>query len=127
MNNNNELGPFFLRIGLGLLFIVPGIMKLMNPSMIIGMLGSMGFPLPAVFGWIVILAEVLGSIALFAGFKVKYVVWPLIIILIVATSIVYLPDLAKNAGQVLFHLLGIFGLISLYLTGPGAFAVEKTK
>ena len=127
MKENTDFGPFFVRIGLGLLFIFPGIMKLMNPGMIIGMLGGMGFPLPMVLGWLVIIAEVLGGIALLAGYKVKYVVWPLVVILVVATVAVYLPDLAKNATQVLFHLLGILSLISLYYSGPGAFAAEKSK
>ena len=127
MKENTDFGPFFVRIGLGLLFIFPGIMKLMNPGMIIGMLGGMGFPLPMVLGWLVIIAEVLGGIALLAGYKVNYVVWPLVVILVVATVAVYLPDLAKNATQVLFHLLGILSLISLYYSGPRAFSSEKSK
>ena len=122
-------GPTVLRVFTGVLFVVPGLMKLMNPSMIIGMLGQMGWPLATVFGWIVILSEVLCGLAVIAGFKLKYTVWPLVVIMLVAVFTVYVPMLGSDPlaamGQVLFHLLALAALVNLYLTGPGALAVDK--
>ena len=57
------------------------------------------------------------------GWKVKYTVWPLVIVLAVATALVIIPS--GNPVNILFHLLGIAGLILVYLSGPGAMAVSK--
>jgi len=46
-NQNAQYGATILRVILGILFIVPGISKLMNPGMITGMLGDLGFPAAA--------------------------------------------------------------------------------
>ena len=123
-----EYGPTILRLVLGLLFILPGFNKLMNPGMIIGMLGELGFPATSFFGWILILSEILFGISVLIGWKVKYTVWPLVIILAVATITVGLPALGSSPMamiNVIFHVLGIAALVSLYLSGPGAYAVEK--
>jgi len=120
-----DYGPSVLRLGLGLLFIIPGWGKLMAPAGIIGMLGNIGFPAPAFFGWVLLLSELVFGLTVLIGYKVKYSVWPLLVILVVATVTVYLPDLAANKIMILFHLVGIAALVSLYLTGPGALAVDK--
>ncbi len=123
----SQYGPTILRIFLGLLFLVPGIFKITNPAGIIGMLGGLGFPLATFFGWLVILSEIGFGLALLLGYKVKYTVWPLIVIMIVAIFSVTLPGFIKNptsAGSLLFHLLAIGGLLSVYFTGPGKCAVN---
>ena len=120
-----KYGPTILRIFLGLLLFVPGISKLMNPSGIIGMVSGLGFPVATLLGWLVIISEVLLGLTLIIGWKVKYTVWPLVIILTVATIFVVLPNAGKNPVNLLFHLQAIAGLISLYLTGPGAIALSK--
>jgi len=122
-----DYAPTVLRIFLGLLFLAPGLMKLMNPDSIIGMLGGMGFPLAALFGWIVIISEVLGGLALILGYKVKWAVWPLVIVLLVATITVAIPGLSAPMGAIglLWHILGIAGLISVFLSGAGALSLEK--
>lgn len=120
---------FFTRIILGILFLGAGLMKLMKPDQIIGMLGGMGFPTPAFFGWLVLLSEVIFGLALLVGFRVKYTVWPLIIILIVAILTVWLPavmkDFGMNFGNILWHVLGIVVLLEIGFAGPGDFAVSK--
>ena len=122
-----EYAPSILRLVLGPLFIIPGIMKLTNPSMIIGMLGGLGFPAPTFWGWLVLLSEIIFGAAVLVGWKVKYTVWPLVAVLAVATAFVHIPAMATNpAGlvNVLFHLLGIAALINLHLTGSGKYAVS---
>ncbi len=122
-------GRFLLRLTLGILFSGAGLMKIMDPSVIIGMLGQIGFPTPAFFGWLLMLSEILFGIAVLIGFRVKYTVWPLIIVLVVAALTVYLPTLlsefGKNFGNFMFHLIGITALITIGLSGPGDFAVSK--
>ncbi|MBI2108154.1 DoxX family protein [Candidatus Woesearchaeota archaeon] len=91
MAKNSRYGPAILRVFLGLLFIVPGITKLMNPAGIIGLVGKIGFPIAPIFGWIVIISELVCGAALIAGYKLKYAVWPLVVIMGVAAVAVYLP------------------------------------
>ena len=58
MQKNKGYGLAIIRMALGLLFVIPGITKLLNPSGIIGMLGGLGFPAAGFFGWILILSEI---------------------------------------------------------------------
>ncbi len=125
-HKNANYGIALVRVVLGLLFLVPGIMKLTNPQMIIGMLEGIGFPVAALFGWLVIIFEILCGIALIVGWKTKWAVWPVIVIMIVATIIVAPGQLAAgNPSGLLFHLLAIAGLVMIFLTGAGAVAVSK--
>lgn len=125
-----DLGPAILRLVLGPLFIIPGVSKLLNPQMIIGMLGSLGFPFPTFWGWLLLASEIIFGASVFAGYKVKHTVWPLVIVLSVATVTVYLPGIGKDpmvAINILFHLLGIAALVSVFLTGAGALAVDNNR
>lgn len=119
MDNKPSYGPTLIRITLAVLFLYTGITKLMNPSGISGMLTNLGFPAPIILGWIVLLSEIIFGLALLVGWKVKYAVWPLIIILLVAVFKVVLPNTNGNYVNLLFHILGVAALSSLYLTGPG--------
>tara|TARA_Y100000310_G_C20573206_1_gene759106 strand:+ start:704 stop:1102 length:399 start_codon:yes stop_codon:yes gene_type:complete len=132
MNENkckcSEYGPTVLRLTLGLLFLLPGLSKLMNPGMIIGMLGSMGIPAASLMGWIVILSEIVFGAAVLVGWKLKKTVWPLVVIMGVAIIAMVIPSFGTNPMamiNLLFHLTAIGALISLYLTGPGAYTVKN--
>lgn len=103
------------------MFLYAGVMKLMGPDAITGMLGGLGFPAPAFWAWVLILAEVLGGLAVLVGFQLKYATVPLAIILLVAIVTVHLG----NPGVALQHVALLAGTISLWLSGPGAFAVSK--
>ena len=118
-------GPLLLRLVLGALFLVTGITKLLNPAIPTGMLTNIGFPAPGAFAWILLLSEILFGLAVLLGYNIKLVVWPLVLVLVVATGLVYLPGFSKNIVTILFHLLGIAALASLSLTGSGAFSVTK--
>lgn len=128
MADMKQYSPTVLRLVLGFLFLVPGLMKLFNPKTIIGMLGGLGFPAPMFFGWLLLLSEIVFGLSVLVGFKVKYTVWPLVVVLVVATLTVYLPALGKDVMApitVLFHMLGIAALVSVFLSGAGALAVDK--
>jgi putative oxidoreductase len=122
-----QYAPTVLRVFLGLLFLIPGLSKLFNPSGIIGMLGGLGFPAASLFGWIVILVEVFFGLAILLGYRLKQTVWPLVIVMLVAMITVTIPSWLKNpasAGSLLFHLLAIGGLVSLYFSGAGKYAIK---
>lgn len=77
------------RILLGLLMLVPGLLKLfvIGPSGVTSMLDGMGFPIPMFFAWILILAEIVFGIAILANYKIGYTAWPPIVILVVAVIV----------------------------------------
>ena len=113
----------FLRIALGLFFLVPGLSKLANPAGITGMLLDLGFPLAGLFAWILLLSEIIFGASLIVGHKVKFAVWPLFVILLVALLLVAIPgfDLSNTPSVmiVLWHLVGLAGLMSIKASGAG--------
>jgi putative oxidoreductase len=115
-----QFGPFALRIGIGGIFLFAGIMKLMNPSMVVGMLQNLGFPGPAFWTWLLILAEVLCGAAVLVGFKLKWTTVPLAIVMIVAMSTTDQMSVVTNT------LVILSGLVSLWLSGPGAWALDRS-
>lgn len=127
MNSDCEkYGHVALRVTLGLLFLVPGLQKLMNPGMISGMLGGLGFPAPAFFAWLLLLAEIVCGAALIVGYQVKWAALPPIVVLLVAILLVHLPDPSPMKWiDVLFRLVGISGLAYLSGAGAGEWAVGK--
>ena len=120
---NKLQGPALLRITLGLLFLIPGLSKIMNPSMISGMLSGLGFPIAIVFAWILILVEIIFGILLLIGIKTEMALWPLFIVLLVALLLVGIPSFniadVQSVMNILWHLVGLAGLLSISSTGPG--------
>lgn len=128
MELNKGYGLAILRIVTGLLFLLPGIMKLMDPAGITGMLSGLGFPAPSLFAWVLLLSEIVFGASLIVGWKTKYTTWPLIIVLAVATLTVALPGAMENPMgwiNVLFHLVGIGALIAIFSDGPGVWSISK--
>tara|TARA_Y100000034_G_scaffold136712_1_gene215104 strand:- start:2488 stop:2877 length:390 start_codon:yes stop_codon:yes gene_type:complete len=129
MNKSDKhmFGHTLLRVTIGLLFFLAGYGKIQNPDGIIGMLGTLGFPAAAAFGWILILSELIFGALILIGYKVKVTAWPLAIILAIAWLTVTVPNSSIGSSDSLFHLIGIAGLITIALTGPGKWAVSKAK
>ena len=74
------------RILLGLVMLIPGLLKLFvsKPAGVVDMLSGMGFPAATFFAWVLILSEIVFGIAILANWKTEYTVWPPIIIMLVA-------------------------------------------
>lgn len=120
---NKLQGPALLRIALGLLFLIPGLSKLMNPSMVSGMLSGLGFPIAVVFTWILILIEIIFGVMLLIGIKTEIAVWPLFIVLLIALLLVGIPSFnmtdVQSIMNILWHLVGLAGLLTISSTGSG--------
>jgi len=92
------------------------------------MLTGLGFSTPSLLGWVLLLSEIIFGASLIVGWKTRYTVWPLVIVLSLATITVALPGVLENPMgwiNVLFHLVGIGALISIFLDGPGTWAINK--
>lgn len=92
------------RIILGLLMLVPGLMKLfvMGPDAVVGMMSGIGLFswAPAFWAWVLILSEILFGIAILAKWKLKWTTIPPAIIMIVAGLTVY----TSNISSLILHL-----------------------
>lgn len=111
------------RILLGLVMLVPGLFKLaamleVVEMDVVGMLSGFGFPAPVFFAWLLLLVEILFGLAILANWKLKYTVWPPIVVLVLAAFTANLT----NITQILVHL----ALASNYLVW-GLHSKEKKK
>jgi uncharacterized membrane protein YphA (DoxX/SURF4 family) len=111
-----EFAPFVLRLGVGGIFVYTGIMKLLDPSMVVGMLDNMGFPGPVFWTWLLIAVELLCGASVLLGFKIKWTTIPLAIVMLVVIS---------TTTQVMTGVSVLAGLVSLWLSGAGNWALSK--
>ena len=66
-----KYASFVLRLGIGVLFLVMGIRKLVSPEKVVGMVGNIGFPAPVFWAGVLIAAEVLCGLAILLGFRLS--------------------------------------------------------
>ncbi len=125
-NGNHMLGHTLLRVTIGILFLMAGINKLTGGAdKVSGFLGSLGFPVPILFAWILILGEIIFGALVLIGYKVKYTAWPLAIILFIAWIIATIPSSGIGSTNSLFHIITVAALITIALTGPGKWALTR--
>ncbi|MGN6394500.1 MAG: DoxX family protein [Mucilaginibacter sp.] len=134
------LGPFFLRLIIGYGFMAHGFAKLSRgPAGFEKLLTQLGVPLPHFSSWLVPLIEFFGGLGVLLGIFVDITAIPLIATMLVAMLTVHLkygfssvntigltpsgPRFGPPGYEI--DLLYIAGLISLMLTGPGAFSLHQ--
>jgi putative oxidoreductase len=129
---NRELGLAILRVVLGVVYVTHGLPKLMGgAAATAGYLGQLGFPVPALFAWIVALLETFGGLALIAGFLVR----PVALLFVVEMSLGILLVHAKvgwyvigpGTGGAEFNTVLIAALLALVLAGPGLASVDGRR
>lgn len=126
--SNADLAATLLRVTSGVWFLLHAGLKIFvfTPAGTAGFFESIG--LPAVLAYVVIAAELLGGLALIAGFKTRIVSLALSVILI---GSIYTPHFAAgfffsnpNGGWE-FPAFWTLTLWALALLGDGAYAVGK--
>ncbi|MDQ4007157.1 MAG: DoxX family protein [Actinomycetota bacterium] len=122
-----DLGPLFLRVGVGSVFAWHGWQKFDGGvSNFAGFLDSLGVPLPEVVAWLQVVAEGVGGLMLILGLFTRFVAVPLIAISIGAIYLVkvnvgfIVPDAAGAELDV--ALLG--GELALLFLGPGRVSLD---
>lgn len=107
-------GITLARVSVGLLFVVTGIMSLLNFNGTASMIGSKGFPIAVLFAAIVIALKLGGGFSLIAGYKVRYGALALITFTVLATVFFHL-SWPENVSF-LKNLAIIGGLLLVYKT-----------
>ena len=131
MNKIQNYGPLVIRIAVGALFLTTGFSKLANPDGVIAFLGGLGFGAAAFWAWLLLLSEIVFGLLILLGGMTKLTVWPLVVILLVAIFKIYFPSYldGQNGAKtdLLFHIVAMASLLSLFLTGAGALSLEALR
>ena len=125
----NDYGVALLRVSMGVMLFAHGMMKLIvfTPAGTAAFFQSLGFPGP--LAYVVIAAEILGGLALIAGFKTRLVAIGLVPLMLGAT----IPHLANgwlfsspNGGWE-FPVFWTATLIAQALLGSGALSLDRAR
>ena len=118
------------RLLIAAMFLPAGLSKLTGFAGTVGYIGSVGLPLPAVGATLAILVEILGSVALIAGYGTRAAALVLAIFTLSA-SYFFHPFWATPADQAFVASLLFYknvaitgGLLVLAAFGPGAWSIE---
>jgi putative oxidoreductase len=131
MDNNDlkaSVGALTLRVSLGIMFIAHALLKLVvfSPAGAAAFFESQG--VPGIFSYIVILTELVGGVALIAGFKTRIVSLALTPILVSAIVFVHGSNgwfFSNEGGGWEFPLFWLVALIVQALLGDGAYAITS--
>ena len=129
---DNRLAPYgalSLRVALGLMFIAHAYLKLVifTPAGFAGFLGQVG--LPTVLAWPIILAELLGGLAILTGFYGRYVSLLLLPVLLGALAVHAPNGWLFNAPNGGWEYPAFMALTALAhgLIGDGALALKPAR
>lgn len=135
-STSSDLGPFLLRVILGLVLFPHGAQKLLGWFGGYGFKGTMGYftgsaGLPAIVAFLVIIGESFGSVALVFGLLTRFTALSIAIIMLGAALMVHKENgffinwfgAQKGEGYE-FHLLAIGAALALAVTGAGAYSLD---
>ena len=132
--------PLPLRLIVGYGFIEHGYAKLIRgPESFIEILHTIGMPFADLLGWATIVIEVLGGLMILLGALVPIATIPMIVVLLVATFTVHLPNgfssiklMSYDASGAHFgqpgyetDLLYVAGLLALCVGGAGPLSLDR--
>lgn len=121
------------RLLLALLFLPAGLMKIGGFAGTAGYIASKGLPMPALGAVIAIVVEVLGGLALLAGFGTRVAALVLAVFTVAATVIFHaywaLPAEAQMVQQLMFfkNLAVVGGLLVLAAHGAGGWSLDAKR
>jgi uncharacterized membrane protein YphA (DoxX/SURF4 family) len=122
-----DLGPLFIRLGVGLIFAWHGWVKLDNGvSNLAGLLASLNVPYPEVVAWLQVIAEGVGGLLLIVGLLTRLVTLPLIAIMVGAIMLVKaeLGFIGVDIPGYEYDIALIAGLLGLLFIGPGRLSLD---
>lgn len=134
---DDDTATMILRVLLGVVFFPHGMQKLLGWFGGYGFDGTMGFftgtlGIPALFAFLAIMAEGLGSLGLLTGFLTRLSAFGIGVNMVVAILMLHLQNgffmnwSGKQAGEGYeFHLLVIAMAIALIIKGGGKWSVDR--
>ena len=122
--NNPGLGLALVRIGVAVLFLIPGIMKFQDPNMFRQMLfDAFGFQntMNDVAVWVVIIFEALGGLMILLGKLIPKMIYKIAVLGIVIISLVALFGVHVPMGNtmgILNQIMATMAALALLVTKP---------
>jgi putative oxidoreductase len=133
MNSSNNVVTLAGRILMSVVFLLSGVMKLAAYSQVVGYAASKGLPMAGVAIAIAAAVEVLGGIAILAGFQTRIAAWVLFVYLI-PTSLVFhnfwtMQGMAQQDNMIHFlkNISIMGGLLILAANGAGGASVDASR
>jgi putative oxidoreductase len=122
-----SLAPFVLRVATGAIFAMHGWQKFQGGiPQVAGFLGSLGFPMPELFAFFLIAAELVGGIFLILGLYTHWSAKILAVVSLVALVTVHMgKGFFVSDGGYEFIMLLLAATISLAITGPGRWTLRS--
>lgn len=127
LGRGSDLGPLFLRLGVGLVFAVHGWRKLDGGvSNFAPVLEAQSVPAPDVVAWLMTIAEGVGGLAPIVGVFTRLVTLPLIVIMVGALVMVKVDVgfIVSDAPGAELDTALLAGLLGLLFIGPGRLSVD---
>ena len=121
------------RLLLALLFLPAGISKIGGFAGTVGYIGSKGLPMPELGAVIAIVVEVLGGLALIAGFGTRVAALALAVFTLVATVFFHaywaVPAEMQMVQQLMFfkNIAVVGGLLVLAAFGAGGWSLDAKR
>jgi putative oxidoreductase len=119
--------PTILRVAAGVVFLVYGWNKLQNPAGWQDMMTGLGFPVPVVLSWFVLLLELVGGAALIAGLLVRPIALLFAVEMVVSSVTVKLAVgfAPQGATGIELDLALLAAALALVILGPGRISVDR--
>ncbi|MBX7526512.1 DoxX family protein [Qipengyuania vesicularis] len=130
MSTESTLGqswlPLAARIMIAAIFLLAGLSKIADPAGNIGYIQSVGMPAPTLALWGAVAIEVLGALALIAGFKTRIAAIVLAAFSLV-TAAVFHNQLGDQMQFVMFfkNIAIAGGLLQIAAFGPGSLSFDR--
>lgn len=136
LRTNDNITFLFLRLVMGIVIIPHGAQKLLGWFGGYGLDGTMGYfaslGVPALFGWLAITAEVVGGLALMAGFLSRIAAFGVAATLVTAVMLQHASvGFFMNWGGTLqgegfeYHILAVAICTAIMIGGSGPYSVDR--
>ena len=114
------------RVLLAAIFVLSGVAKLADPAGSAGYIASVGLPAPQLALWGAIAVELLGGLALIAGYKVRIVAAALAIFSL-ATAVLFHAQLGDQTQFIMFfkNIAMAGGLMQIVAFGGGRLSLDR--
>ncbi len=114
------------RILIGVLFLMSGLSKLAAPAATQGYIASAGLPAPVLAYTVAVAVEVLGSLLLIAGLRVRFVAVGMAVFTL-ATALSFHTNFADQNQMIHFmkNIAITGGLLQVLAFGGGRFSVDR--
>lgn len=133
--SNSSAGATSLvgRILISLIFVMSGFQKFMMFSMMTGVAAAKHLPMPTLAIGVAATIEVVGGLAILAGFHTKLAAWVVFLFLIPTTLLFHNfwtmqgMERMDNQGHFMKNLAIMGGLLILAANGAGGYSVDSSR